>query len=231
MRSVALLLIVLVFAQRSTADTLAPQSIDSLFAHADFVGIVRIDAGYFVSGKGAVYRATILRVLKGDSVANLFFGPFVGQAIGSEYLVFLANSKENVLEHWSKESHRDGPQPEYLSRSIIKYSVPRDTIAHKPPSDQELPALFPTSATYNAIMFEGLGILPLGYRTTHTYLSIHERMVSVIKVDTSHIILPKSIQTFPVDDSKKILSIDNLWGMKWVRKDDLVNYLRQSTNR
>lgn len=161
MRYVTLFVVLLLLAGSTSADTLAPQSIDSLYAKADFVGIVRIESGHSEMGKGAIHKASIKSTLKGDSSAWLFFGPFAGGTIGYEYLVFLVDSKETVSEHWSKPIYHDGPSPDYVSRAIINYVGRGDSLPH--PSAHELPGCFSSDAKYHAVMFEGFGMMPIEY--------------------------------------------------------------------
>ena len=212
MRLKTSLLVLFVLAVPAAADTLAPQSIDSLFAVADFVGIVRIDAGIFEMGKGAVYKASILQVLKGDSVDCLFIGPWRGEAIGSDYLVFLAESKESVAEHWSKDIHHDGPRPTYLSRLINQFSGRGDSASAKPPPTQELPSTFTHNAKFYAVIFEGFGSIPIEYT-----VQLH---AEAAKIACSHVILPDFINRKPISD------VDSrLWELNWVDLDQLINYL------
>jgi hypothetical protein len=89
-------------ATRSCAE---PFSIDSLFAEADFVGIVTIVAGELrvpESGidnyTGVIYKAETEQVLKGDSTPFIYFGSYRGKEIEGSYLVFLHWSRKSVSE-------------------------------------------------------------------------------------------------------------------------------------
>jgi len=84
------------------------------------------------------------------------------------------------------------------------------------------------------IMFQGFGSFALN--TTHLnkdpmYLARHTRMDDVAKILTSHIILPAALKSYPTDDSKRVLSDDRIWGAKWVKQEDLINYLQHLPNR
>jgi hypothetical protein len=59
---------------------------------ADTVAVVKIVSGDAENYDVAVYKAEVVQAFKGASVGQtIFFGPFVGQRLGSEYVVFLRN--------------------------------------------------------------------------------------------------------------------------------------------
>ena len=76
----------------------ATVSLESLFAQADLVAFVTILSGDAEHYKAAVYKAQITKSYKGPNTDSLiYFGPFVSYGIGSEYLVFLKKTNQNLV--------------------------------------------------------------------------------------------------------------------------------------
>lgn len=66
-----------------------------LFKMSDVVALVRIVSGDTESYKTAIYKAVVVIGFKGTAKEQtLYFGPFIGQRLGWEYVVFLRNVKE-----------------------------------------------------------------------------------------------------------------------------------------
>jgi len=214
MRIMSLLFLIVLSAASSMTDTLAPQTLDSLYSHAAFVGILKIETGFFASGKGAIYEAMVLRVFKGDSVSHLFLGPFVGSRIGCDYVVFLFDPRETVAQHWSKEFHRDDTTFQYLSRSFHRFSGNLDSSSGDVNGIEQLPEIFDRNAKFYAQMFEGFGIIPIDYTLEfHSYAA---------KIACSHVILPPSINRKPIPGTD-----NELWEDNWVDLEGLKKYLIQ----
>lgn len=85
---------------RAAAITTVPQAaspsepgvypIDRLFAAADIVAVVHVLSGDAENYDNAIYKAEVVQNFKGTQVGQiLYFGPYVGTAIGSEYVLFL----------------------------------------------------------------------------------------------------------------------------------------------
>jgi hypothetical protein len=64
----------------------------SLFKQADTVALVKVVAGDTEAYDVAVYRARIVRSFKGGQAGEtIYFGPYIGQKLGWEYILFLRN--------------------------------------------------------------------------------------------------------------------------------------------
>jgi hypothetical protein len=69
-----------------------------LFNVSDIVAVVKIVSGDTENYKTAIYKAVVLIGFKGTAKEQaLYFGPFIGQKLGSEYIVFLRNAKEPAV--------------------------------------------------------------------------------------------------------------------------------------
>jgi len=68
-----------------------------LFKMADVVAVVRVVSGDIENYKTAVYKAVVVTDFKGSAKGQtLYFGPFIGQKLGWEYVLFLRNAKETT---------------------------------------------------------------------------------------------------------------------------------------
>ena len=69
-----------------------------LFKMADVVAVVRVVSGDTENYKIALYKAVVLTSFKGTAEGQtLYFGPFDGQRLGWEYIVFLRNQKDMAV--------------------------------------------------------------------------------------------------------------------------------------
>lgn len=134
MKSLSLLFLLVGIGSIVFSDTLKAERVDRLYAEADFVGFVQVLSGEFKEYTGAVYRGKILNVLKGSTdETEIYFGPFSGYGIGSEYLLFARKTDKTLDGHWSQA---DRPM---------------------------IPLHYPSAAPYFTIMFEGFGMMPVQY--------------------------------------------------------------------
>jgi hypothetical protein len=92
-----LILIPLNLAQQSKIETStvtitepAVTDLQGLFKQADIVALVKIVSGDDENYKIAIYKGEVLTNFKGTRPGDtIFFGPYTGQELGSEYLLFL----------------------------------------------------------------------------------------------------------------------------------------------
>jgi len=71
--------------------------IGDLFKEADLVALVKIVSGDTESYDCAVYKGEVIQSFKGmPRGAIVYFGPFVGKKLGSEYVLFLRNVAKPV---------------------------------------------------------------------------------------------------------------------------------------
>src|SRR6185295_15502941 len=76
----------------------ATVALASLFAQADLVAFITIQSGDAEHYKAAIYKAQVTKAYKGSKTDSLiYFGPFVSYGIGSEYLVFLKKTNQNLV--------------------------------------------------------------------------------------------------------------------------------------
>jgi hypothetical protein len=69
-----------------------------LFKMADEVAVVRVISGDTENYKTAVYKAVVVTSFKGTtSGQTIYVGPFIGQRLGWEYVVFLRSKKEPAV--------------------------------------------------------------------------------------------------------------------------------------
>ena len=67
--------------------------LSNLFKMADTVGLVKVISGDTENYAAAVYKGQVLKNFKGATVGDiLFFGPYEGERLGSEYILFLHNA-------------------------------------------------------------------------------------------------------------------------------------------
>jgi len=79
-----------------TFTTVEPARIDlpQLFKISDVVAVVRIVSGDSENYKMAIYKAVVVTRFKGTtSGQTIYFGPYDGGKLGSEYVIFLRNAK------------------------------------------------------------------------------------------------------------------------------------------
>jgi hypothetical protein len=87
-------------AQQSKEVTIAEPGIyelSDLFKGADTVALVKIVSGDTETYNTAVYKAEVVKSFKGKKAGDsLYFGPYVGERLGSEYILFLRNVSEPI---------------------------------------------------------------------------------------------------------------------------------------
>lgn len=68
-----------------------------LFKAADVVALVKTVSGDTESYDHAVYKGEVIQSFKGISRgATVYFGPFVGEKLGWEYVLFLRNATKPI---------------------------------------------------------------------------------------------------------------------------------------
>jgi hypothetical protein len=69
-------------------------TLERLFQMSDVVVVVQILSGDTENYKTAIYKALVVKSFKGSTDGKtIYFGPFVGYKLGSEYVLFLRNAK------------------------------------------------------------------------------------------------------------------------------------------
>jgi hypothetical protein len=90
----------LISAQQSKEVTITEPGIyelSGLFKQADTVALVRIVSGDTETYSTAVYKAEVVKSFKGvHSGETIYFGPYVGERLGWEYILFLRNVSEPI---------------------------------------------------------------------------------------------------------------------------------------
>jgi hypothetical protein len=80
--------------QSKEVTTAEPAIIDvaSLFKQADTVALVKIVSGDAENYSQAIYKAEVIKSFKGATSGEaIYFGPYVGEKLGWEYILFLRN--------------------------------------------------------------------------------------------------------------------------------------------
>lgn len=68
-----------------------------LFAYADKVAVVRVVAGTTEAYDLTMYKGEVVRAFKGVSAGQVvYFGPYEGTEVGSEYILFLKDQPESM---------------------------------------------------------------------------------------------------------------------------------------
>jgi hypothetical protein len=68
-----------------------------LFKKADTVALVRVIAGDAESYDIAVYKARVIKTFKGQTTGEtIYFGPYLGERLGWEYVLFLRTAPEPI---------------------------------------------------------------------------------------------------------------------------------------
>lgn len=101
LRIVALILVMsaLVSAQSQSVTITEPgvYKISDLFKAADVVALVKIVSGDTESYDHAVYKGEVIQSFKGiPRGVAVYFGPFVGEKLGWEYVLFLRNATKPI---------------------------------------------------------------------------------------------------------------------------------------
>jgi hypothetical protein len=92
--SLVVLMSALAFAQSQVVTITEPgvYKISELFKSADVVALVKIVSGDTESYDHTVYKGEVIQSFKGmRRGATVYFGPFVGEKLGWEYVLFLRN--------------------------------------------------------------------------------------------------------------------------------------------
>lgn len=72
-------------------------TISDLFRDADIVAIVKVLSGDTENYEHAVYKGEVTKVFKGvPAGATVYFGPFIGEKLGWEYVLFLRNTAKTI---------------------------------------------------------------------------------------------------------------------------------------
>lgn len=71
--------------------------LDDLFKQADRVILAKVVAGDTESYDIAIYKAEVVKSFKGSGMGEtVYFGPFVGESLGSEYILFLRDVSKPI---------------------------------------------------------------------------------------------------------------------------------------
>ena len=82
---------------------------DTLFRTADVVAVVKIVSGDTEHYPSAVYKVIVVQAFKGSATGEtLYIGPYVGERLGWEYVVFLRTTPE-LLKPASETAVSYGP--------------------------------------------------------------------------------------------------------------------------
>lgn len=72
--------------------------ITDLFKQADTVALVRILSGDAENYDVAIYKGTVIQSFKGSTVGEtLYFGPYLGERLGWDYILFLLKPTKTLL--------------------------------------------------------------------------------------------------------------------------------------
>ena len=72
--------------------------IGDLFKEADVVAVVKVLSGDTESYEHAVYKGEVIKSFKGvQNGMIVYFGPFVGEKLGWEYVLFLRNAAKPIV--------------------------------------------------------------------------------------------------------------------------------------
>jgi hypothetical protein len=75
-----------------------------LFASADKVALVQVSSGTTDAYDVAIYKGRVIKAFKGTQDGDIvYFGPYIGTKLGSEYLLFLKD-QTNILVPKDKEA-------------------------------------------------------------------------------------------------------------------------------
>jgi len=75
----------------------ASLKLEDLFKRADIVALVRTVSGDDENYDVAIYKARVLKGLKGTAEKQMiYYGPYVGEELGSEYIVFLRKTAKPI---------------------------------------------------------------------------------------------------------------------------------------
>jgi hypothetical protein len=90
----------------------ATYKLEQLYTKADVVALVRVVSGDTENYDVAIYKAVVVTNFKGTAEGQiLYYGPCIGEKLGSEYVVFLRSVKEPTVP-------KDAKNPAY---GTVKY--------------------------------------------------------------------------------------------------------------
>jgi len=99
--SILAILVQLTFAQETRVITITEPGVyelSDLFKQADTVALVKVVSGDTETYSVAVYKAEIVKSFKGAAVGEtIYFGPFLGERLGWEYVLFLRNVAKPIV--------------------------------------------------------------------------------------------------------------------------------------
>jgi len=104
-----------------------------------------------------------------------------------------------------------------VGSEYLAFMIKTEGIAPKASSDFDYGSI----STFYQIMYGGYSIMPVGYECVFDGKEIKEHCDYSVQLNTSQIILPSMIKTFP---NKSADAITNY--KKWVRRDDMVSLVR-----
>ena len=79
--------------------------LEKLFSQADLVAFIQIRSGDAENYNQALYKATVLKSYKGAKQNDIiYFTPFIGYAVGGEYLAFLKKTDKRIGDIISEDS-------------------------------------------------------------------------------------------------------------------------------
>ena len=73
-------------------------NLSDLFRNADIVALVKTTAGDAESYDVAIYKSKVVKSFKGSKEGeDIYFGPYIGERLGWEYVVFLRRENKMLL--------------------------------------------------------------------------------------------------------------------------------------
>ena len=191
-------LFTVLFSIRAISTTLPQVSIDEIYNHSVFVGIVLIEKGELIrNGENicaAKYTATVIESFKGNFKANekITFGPYASQKIGREYLLFLTDKSEQF-----------DPVATTNSASMKR--------------EQEFEKICGSVLPELLIPFHGVGILEI----SRPYQFKFE---DSIKIPDKYISIPSELDKRAVEFADDHISGDEYW----VKEKEFIEYMRNT---
>jgi hypothetical protein len=112
----------------SSATSIKSVELGELFKEADVVAFVKVQAGDIESFDTPLFKAKSRLCFKGCANGEvLYFGPFQGYEVGSEYLVFLEKTPSSIIMHRKENADQCNDvfeaQATYLKIMYAGYSV------------------------------------------------------------------------------------------------------------
>jgi hypothetical protein len=86
--------------------------LSDLYSHADKVALVKVLSGTTEAYEDAVYKGQVVKAFKGTSEGDIiYFGPYSGTQLGSEYVLFLKDVQSPLL-----------PKDKAAGYGVVRYS-------------------------------------------------------------------------------------------------------------